>query len=236
MKSLIRVTIAGLTLATTFSLAHAQTVTFANFQQVGADKSFQFLNSGATSTFVTKDTITSNTTIPVNFTFLVDNGSGSMNTPLPANLTITSVVSAPATFGATASQKLQSVQMTFVGTGAVTGNLLTIFGSTGTIGGVLGEATAGLEETNNGGSQIVNYSSAYIDFSGSTQRNYSVALNNIDAPGLANGGNGYLASLQSNATGQFAANGIVPEPSTVFLLGMGALGLCTCRRKKNQHC
>lgn len=233
MKSLFRITLATAALATA-SLAHAQTVPFANFQQVGGDKSFQFLNTGVTSTFVTEDTITSSTVIPVNFTYLFFNTSGTINVSLPANLTITSTVSSPASFGLTGSQPLSNVQMTFTGTGAVTGNLLTVFNSTGVLGGALGDSTAGLDETHNGTTQIVNFSSDYIDFSSSTQRNYSIALNNV-TPALANGGNGYLAGFQSNATGVFAANGLAPEPSTFALLGLGALGLVV-RRRKNSHC
>lgn len=230
MKSLFRTALTGLVLATATAFAQAQTITFANFQQVGADKSFQFLNSGATSSFVTQNTVTNVTTIPVNFTFLVPNGSGFVNTPLPANLTITSVVSSTATSGLTLSQRLQNIQMTFVGTGAVTGNLLTVFGSTGTLGGVIGDSTAGLEETHNGTTQLVNYSSGYLDLTGSTERNYSIALNNLQ-PVLGLAGNGYASGFQSNATGQFAA--IIPEPSTLALgvLGLGA-GLVARRRKK----
>jgi multisubunit Na+/H+ antiporter MnhC subunit len=232
LKPLIHITLAGLALVATTALAQAQTTTFANFQQVGSDKSFQFFNTGATSSFLTQNTITSVTTIPVNFTFLLPNGSGQVNTPLPANLTITAIVSGTATSGLTVSQRLQSIEMTFIGTGAVTGNLLTLSGSTGTIGGVVGDIGAGLEETHNGTTQLVNYSSAYLDLSQSSQRNYSIALNNLTTP-LGVDGNGYLTGFQSNATGQFAA--VIPEPSTLSLGILGIIGAVVARRRKNPH-
>ncbi len=233
MKSLFRITLTTVALAAV-TMAQAQTSPFASFQQIGGDKSFQFLNTGATSTFVTQDTTTSSTVIPVNFTFLAPNTSGFVNVALPANLVITSVVSNTASFGLTASQPLTNVQISFVGTGPVLGNLLTLANSTGVLGGALGDSTAGLEETDNGGVQIVNFASNYINFNNSTQRNYSIALNNVNAA-LANGGNGYLQSFQSNASGVFASNGIAPEPSTLALLGIGALGLVV-RKRKNPHC
>ena len=231
MKNFFRLTVATAALSIT-TLAHAQTSLFANFQQIGADKSFQFINTGSnTSSFITS------VTVPVNFFYRAPNSSGTIDTALPANLTITSIVNGTATVSApTISQKLQSVEMVFTGTGAVTGNLLTILNtSTGTLGGILGDSGAGLEETHGVSGGVVNYSSAYLDFSASTQRNYSLALNNL-TPALADGGNGYLAGFTSNATGQFASNAIVPEPSTVILLGLGGLGLIARYRRKKNHC
>ncbi|WP_309708452.1 PEP-CTERM sorting domain-containing protein [Armatimonas sp.] len=230
MKNFFRLAVATAALSIT-TLAHAQTSLFANFQQIGSAKPFQFINAGINSSFVTS------VTVPVNFFYRAPNSSGTIDIALPANLTITSIVNGTASVSApTISQKLQSVEMVFTGTGAVTGNLLTILNSsTGTLGGILGDSGAGLEETHGVSGGVANYSSAYLDFSASTQRNYSLALNNIAAPGLANGPGNYLAGFTSDATGQFSSNGIVPEPSTVLLLGLGGLGLIMRYRRKENH-
>lgn len=215
----------------TGSLALGQTTTFANFtQDTGADKSFQFTNTGG---FLTQNTVTLATAIPVNFTFLVPTSSTliSVGTPVAANLTITSVMNGPATVGTfNATQRLSSVQMTFIGTGALAGqNLLTVFSSTGTLTGTFGASTAGLSETNNGGAQVVSFSSDFLDFSGSTQRNYSLPLNNLDP--IFSAGGGSINNFTSNATGQFASNGIVPEPTSMALFTLGTLGFVVLRRR-----
>lgn len=216
------------------SLAQAQTTTFANFtQDVAADKSFQFNN---TSGFFTQNTGTLATTIQVNFTFLVQPTSGliTQGTPLTANLTITSSLNGGATIGvANATQRLNNVQMSFIGTGALAGqNLLTVFASTGTLSGSFGTNTASLAETDNGGLQVINYTSDFLNFSNSTQRNYSLPLNNLN-PAFTNGG-GFISNFSSNATGQFASNGIVPEPTTMTFVGLGIAGLALARRRRTQ--
>lgn len=231
MKSLSRLVSVGCLAFCAAAAGHAQTITFANFtQDTGADKSFQFTNAGG---FLTQHTITAASVIPVNFTFLINNTSGfAPGSVLAANLTITSVTNGPATVGVfTASQKLSSVQMSFTGTGALAGqNLLTIFASTGTLSGPRGSSTAGVSETHNGTTQFVSYSSDFLDFSKSTQRNYSLSLNNVN-PGF-DGSSGTIDSFSSNATGQFASNGLVPEPTTAALFGAGilCLGLVSRRR------
>ncbi len=231
MKNFFRLAVATAVLTVT-TFAHAQTSLFANFQQIGATKPFEFINDGVNSRFITS------VVVPVNFFYRAPNSSGTIDVALPANLTITSIVNGTASLSSpTISQKLQSVEMVFTGTGAVTGNLLTIINSsTGTLGGVLGDSGAGLEETHGVSGGVVNYSSAYLDFSASTQRNYSLALNNIAPPGLANGAGNYLAGFTSDVTGQFSSNGMVPEPSTVMLLGFGGLGLIARYRRKKDHC
>jgi hypothetical protein len=230
LKNFFRLTVATAALTIT-TLAHAQTSLFANFQQIGNTKPFEFINAGINSSFVTS------VTVPVNFFYRAPNSSGTIDVALPANLTITSVVNGTvAVSSPTISQKLQTVEMVFTGTGAVTGNLLTILNSsTGTLGGIIGDSGAGLEETHGVSGGVVNYSSAYMDFSTSTQRNYSLALNNL-TPALADGGNSYLRGFTSDATGQFSTNGIVPEPSTVSLLGLGGLGLIARYRRKKTNC
>jgi PEP-CTERM motif len=239
LKSFFRLTTTALALAATLSAAQAQTVTFANFtQDVGAAKVFNFLNTGekTTSGFFTQPT-----TVQVNFFFLMPTGDPGIviGTPLTASLTITSQTLGNANVGVvTVAQKLQNLEMRFIGVGGTVDgkNLLTITASTGTLGGELGAATAGLEETDNGITQFVNYSSDYLSFSSSTQRNYSISLNNL-SPSLAKDPNGFLSAFTSNATGQFAANQIiVPEPSTVVFVGLGVLGLLVGRRNVKSHC
>lgn len=232
MKSLFRIPLAALIVATTAALAQAQTTTFSNFTQKYsgtppvAPKVFEFINTGNPLT-----TGFSTSTL-VNFTFLVNttNPSVPVGTPIDANLTITSIVDGFSTGNFVPSQKLKSVQIAFIGTGALAGqNLLTVFASTGVLSGSKGSATANLEETHNGTTQIVQYSSAFLDFSTSTQQNYSISLNNIDGAGLGHDSNfpsGYMAAFQANASGQFASNAaFIPEPSTLCLLGLGVFGL-----------
>ena len=238
MNPLFKITLVGLLLLATSPLGRAQTITFANFTQKYsgtppvAPKVFEFVNTGnaATTGFTT--------TTLVNFTFLVNpsNPAIPVGTPIDANLTITSLVDGFSTGNFVPSQKLKSVQISFTGTGALAGqNLLTVFASTGILSGSKGSATANLEETDNGSNQIVQYSSAFLDFSTSNQQNYSISLNNIDSPGLVHDSNfpsGYLSGFQANASGQFASNAaFIPEPSTFALLSLGGLGLLRKRKK-----
>ena len=219
MKSLLKVVAASCLLLGTASLALGQTMLFANFtQDTAADKSFRFTNA---SGFFTEHTVTAATSIPVNFFFQQPTSTGPINTLLAANLTITSSINGAANIGGSnAFQKLNNVTMTFLGTGALAGqNLLTVFASTGTLGGTFPGSTTGLSETDPGAGQVVNYSSDFLNFSSSNQRNYSLALNNLD-PGFSNAG-GFITNFTSNATGQFAANGFVPEPSSLFLIALG---------------
>ena len=236
MKFLSCITLSAIALTTTFSLAYAKNDDFARFTLVTPGTTqFRFNNDGTNaSSFFTI------APVAVKFRYVIDNGTGLVDFDIDALLNVTSVVGAPATYGVlTATQKLQNVQMTFTGTGlggGPTGNLLTLSGSTGDLGGVLGFSDAGIAETDNGlgnPDHTITYSSAYLDFVNSTQRYYNISLNNLTPP-LANGGT-YIGSFNSDATGLFGSNGLVPEPSTVALLVLGSFGLIVQRRKKS-HC
>jgi hypothetical protein len=143
--------------------------------------------------------------------------------PVLATLTRTSNTSSaatcsPCTNGNSVTQEL--------GTGSVVFKddanhvLLSITGSDLFITGVLGGTSGNFNGSSS--SSSIAFSSDYIDFSGASQEDRSIALNAI-TPALSISGDGLLNSFTAQASGNFGVS-FAPEPDAKVLLFAG-LGL-----------
>jgi hypothetical protein len=227
------------TLATT---AHATLTTFAQFGQINSNQPFVFTNASASSTFSLAST-------PINFTYLITNGYGStIGSSINAHMTITSTVAAVTSSSGTSpnrnfDQSLTGITIQFIADTPVNGqtNLLTILAGAGATssGGLLsgreGRTTGNLDGSQSpGGGDSIIMSSDFLDFSNTTQRDYSVSLNAI-TPAMGLNANNYLNTFAANATGTFASDPVpitIPEPNSIVLLVLSGAGVGIKRRKK----
>ncbi|MGC4047836.1 MAG: PEP-CTERM sorting domain-containing protein [Armatimonas sp.] len=208
--------------------ANAQALTtFASVDTIG--QVFQFLNSGAGSTFG----LTS-ASIPVTFRYKIANGYGGIDQNIDATMTLTSLVSGgPGGF----DQGIGDIQLSITANTPINGqtNLLSM-GATGRL-----TSQAGSDIANFGGNTrnnfIVGFSSDFLDFTNTTDRAFNFALNSLNPPAGLNG-NGYMNTWNATGLGNFAtipaAQTTVPEPATLALLGLAAIpGVVALRRRRS---
>ena len=242
--SCLAATVAGLA-ALCAAPAQAVPQNFAQFTEgVGAPpKPFTFTNSGASSTFSLVGSI------PVNFVYQTPNGYGTApGQTIAATLTFTSQVSAPAATGfGFIGQPMQNILLTFTANAPVSGfsNLLTVSMTTGTLAGQNGGSTASLSGTQSSTSfDQVNYASDFLDFSiPFSNKNFNLSFDSV-VPIFTLNANGYVDSFNASGTGTFGSDpvppsrppgGVVPEPGTLVLAGMGAFsGLGMLRRRSRR--
>jgi hypothetical protein len=234
-------------IASITSNANAQLISFAQFSQINSNRPFIFTNSGSSSALTLAST-------PVNFIYLVNNGyNNTTGTLVNAHMTISSVVDS--TVVSTGSipnrnfdQAMTNVVIQFTADTPINGltNLLTIFSgagmtsSGGSLNGREGRTTGNFEgsESPLGGDSIL-MTSDFLDFSNTTQRDYSVALNAI-TPAMGRNANGYLNNFSANATGTFASDppplaaAPAPEPCTLALGVLGLINGAFARRRKEK--
>ncbi len=82
----------------------------------------------------------------------------------------------------------------------------------------------------------MNFSSDFLDFSGTTARNMSLT-ESLD-PAYTQNANGFLDDFTADLTGGFSATPnplVVPEPGSVALVSVGALGLIACGRRRRRR-
>jgi hypothetical protein len=202
----------------------AQLTTFASVDTIG--QVFRFANSGGTSTFGLISA-----SIPVTFKYKVDNGHGGINVDIAATMTLTAnVTNGPLGY----FQDMSGVSMAITANTPVRGltNLLSM-GATGQLTSAPNSNIANFGgDTSN--SQLVGFTSDFLDFSNTTDRSFNFALNSL-TPRASLNGNGYLNTFTAAGLGNFASDpaplSSVPEPSALGLLGLAALPALSLRRR-----
>ncbi len=257
--------ISGLALAGALALvsvaapASATITTFAQYQAVGSDANLYWKNSGTgnpetTGTSGSLYTVAANGTTPaarlVSFSFL------------QPQLTFLGQLAANFTFNATASgvattasnfifQNNLSGTFSFTNVNAITvgsntyaagSNLLSAtFNNTG-IAGQRNSTSAGVTAATAFGATIT-YTSDFIDFSSTTDRDFSLSLTSVQSPlnATPTGGtpNRALRTFRGLSTGSFSSDPApivtaVPEPASwaLMIAGFGMVGLATRRRRR----
>ena len=207
--------LAGLVLAPSVHAA----ITFAQFDEStnANTQPFTFTNSGPGSTF--------SGTVQGNFQFLI---AGLPTAPQAATITLTSTAVSPATtFGPFLSQPIEGATDTLTFTRVSdNANLLSVT-FTGNLTGFDGDVSATLSSNTLSGDSLT-YTSAFLDFSGTTSRSMGLNVAGIN-PAFTQNDNGFLDNFTADLTGGFSSSpapAVVPEPASVVVFGsLGAVGL-----------
>ena len=219
--------------------AHAQLTQFA--AALTGSNGLQFNNSGAASNL----TVNPSPRILPFFAFTVADGTGlDAFTSIPAQMTLSSTALAP---GGN-SQLLNSITMAITarpglvddGNGHTFNflggeNLLTMTTTNSIMTTTNGSSNGNVAGDTNLVTQTVSYSSAYLDFTGTTQRTFNWILNPMNVAASVNG-NGYVNNFRSTGNLSFSSNpaplppAAAPEPGTLALAALGGLALARRRR------
>jgi hypothetical protein len=226
----------------TVSIIPACAGTFAQFNQQTGNNAFAL--TGA----VSPGQVLSTTSTPVFFNFLSAAGNPLFTAPVPlgmdisAVLTLTATSSTPVIPGPTPQESFNNVSFSFTTTAnqTVNGffipagtNLLTgsSFAAPVPISATLAGVSGANSATFSGGdtgvppalTNTVTFSSAYINFTGATNKAYAYSFSSVfmNFSASPTGLNPFTAA----GTGTFSANNGVPEPGAVAMLaGLGVTG------------
>lgn len=247
--------------------ASAVVTTFATFSAPTSDANFRFVNSGNSSSLTrTTDATLYTTTTPtgtkpgavtVRFSFLQPQFAAyvtNINAKYTYNASIKRGTPAVAAFGGLVQQGING-SFSFLTTTAITlsgpffvphtfaagSNLLSGTFSSSTLFGA--GSSASTSSSTLAGSTVV-FTSDFLDFSGTVDRDRSLALTSI-IPSLSKhaGLNGALNSFRANSGGQFSSDpaplilglAIVPEPAIwgMLIVGFGMVGIQARRRPRS---
>jgi len=241
-KASLSIVAAGL-VALAFAAAKpaAASVTFASYNDTQTQK-WSFTNSGSGATVAA-------TVIPMSFTYGTANSYNVAGTPILGTLTVTGVLDndnqfvthgGPPHFTPIISDStyLSSLTMTFTASTAKHGlsNLLTVTATNPDLTGMDGKRTASVLGSENTVGETVNFSSNFLDFTGTSDRTLSLSLTSLSV-GLGKNGDGFLNSFLASGAGNFSTTPAptpTPEASSVVsfgaLLMLGAIALIGRRR------
>ncbi len=233
------------------SVVHADT--FANFSPTSASNTnFNFANNpNGGSPYVTLDTSNVVTGIPVNFNFSNIVGlPPALTGTLQANMLMTSTSTDPTASTGTRGN-ITYYQYFDTNISTITFNLDTPYlghttllkvswmtspSSSSALVGGKGSGTASLTAQNSAG-DTVNFSSDFLNFTGTGGHAFSMSLSGVN-PTLLLNADGFLNSFSANMTGTFDAVPVptlAPEPSSIVLGLTGIVfGAGFMRRRKAQ--
>jgi hypothetical protein len=253
----------GLAVAATLSLsapACATETTFASFSPAGSNPNVHLTNAGNGSGRLNDGSFASGvpTALPVQvkFSFLLP-GISDFVTDVAATYTLTATIAknTPAINAAGFSiQAGVGGTMSFISNTAilVTGpgfvphnyaagsNLLTVVFNSAALAGQTGSHNLSFSDGTLGGGTVT-FTSDFLDFSNTTNRDFALSLSSLSpVVSAATGTNKSLNSFTGSLGGQFASdpaalvNGAVPEPATwaMMLLGMLGIGLSLRGRRR----
>ena len=210
----------GLLFFGSLQIAHAQLVTFGQFVERNGTQDFVFTNNTTNASF---NTVGGGSAV----FFFYSNISGldpSLSAPQLARLFLSSNTAQPASLiGANVNQPftsgvdtIQIIRDTPAPVGVGTGsrrNLLTVTYLPNTsppaLAGTDGGNSASFSVTTP--DHIVTFTSDFVNFSTSTQRNFGVSFSSV-VPNLTIGPGSFLASFNAAGTGTFASD---PPPTTI---------------------
>jgi len=226
----------------TVSLLPASAGTFAQFSQQSGGNAFTLTGP------VSPGQVLSTTATPVFFNFLAAPGNPTFTSPVPLSMDISAVLTLSATSstpvlpGPTPQESFNNVSFSFTTTTNQTvggffipagTNLLT--GSSVAIGAPISATLSGVNASNSatfsGGdvgvppalTNVVTFSSAYINFAGATNKAYAYSFSSVFM-NFSAGPTGIIP-FTAAGTGTFSANSGVPEPGAVAMLaGLGVTG------------
>jgi len=237
VRTLLATTVAALGLAVpTFALP----VTFAQFDQTNPGQSFVFTNNNLSGS-----NLELTATVPVDFEYLVPNGTGTLApTTIKATLVMTAIASPAVVVGTNVIEPYSSVSMTFTANTPIGGktNLLTVVSTTtGTLTSKLNANSASLNG-DSGGGDIVTFTSDFLNFGSTVTRDYDLSFSSLNPHMAIANGSGHTTahfpvSFTTSGTGTFGSDPAptfgAPEPSPALALLIGAgLTLLFVRTRK----
>jgi len=237
IQTMIATTIVALSLAVpTFALP----VTFAQFDQTHPGQAFTFTNHNGSGTNLE---LTAN--VPVEFEFLVPNGTGTLApTTIQATLVMTAIADPAVTVGTNVIEPYSSVSMVFTADTPINGhtNLLTVVSTTtGTLTSKTNANSASLNG-DSGAGDTVTFTSDFLNFGSTVTRDYDLSFSSLNPRmSIANGTLGTTAhfpkTFSTSGTGTFGSDPAptfgTPEPSPALALLIGAgLTLLFVRNRK----
>jgi hypothetical protein len=220
----------------TLAAVPAYGASFATFTQVGGDDTISFTNNGDGT-----GTLTSIGDGVFDFTYLSPFLSG-----LPSDLvgdqeasfSLTADATSPAGMsGPVVEQGISSGTISFTRTTPIDGhsNLLTIVFTNGFLWGP--QDASGLNLIASSATGGVTFTSDFIDFTGSTQRDFNFSLQGMSTP-VAIGDGGLLESFTADTSGlaSVQTQGGIPEPATwaLMVIGFGGAGAVMRARQRLQ--
>lgn len=214
--------------------APAFAASFATFTQVGGDDTVSFVNHGDGT-----GTLSSIGSGTFDFSYLSPFTSGlppELTGNQQANFSLTATASGAAGMsGPIVEQGISGGTISFTRTTPFEGldNLLTIEFTDGFLWGP--EGASGLNLIGSSATGGVTFTSDFLDFSGSTQRDFNFSLQGMSAP-VGTGDGGVLNSFTADTSGLASANvsGAIPEPASwaLMIIGFGGMGATLRMRRR----